>query len=203
MFQSQQYDSAASEFKRLISTPDLINRDRLAWSELRMTQCKAYQDNWTEALQGAESALNTHPDFDAKYEFHFIIGRAHAAQGRLTEARQAYQKVIDSETGNATETAAMAQWRIGETYFHQENFERAIEAFYRVDSLYGYDKWRAAALVEAGKCQEILGNWNHAVRLYQQLLDKFPQCEFSLAAKERMNQAARQAARSDAVRQKK
>ena len=195
MFQLEQYDNAVIELDRLIGNPDLITEQRLAWVNLRRVQCFAYEEEWTEALQSAEAGKKQFPDFEAAYEFDFIAGRAHAAQGRLVEARQAYQSVIDSPVGSSTQTAAMAQWRIGETYFHQENFERAIESYYRVDSLYGYKKWRAAALVEAGKCQEHLGNWNHAVKLYAQLIEKFPESEFRVAAEHRMQSATRQAQR--------
>ena len=156
-------------------------------------RCYAYQQDWTDALELSLASKKEFNKFEADYEFDFVIGRAHASQGRLTEARKAYRSVIESPRGKTTITAAMAQWRIGETHFHQEDYEKAIAAYNRVDSLYSYKKWRAAALVEAGKCQEHLGNWNHAAKLYQQLINKFPGSEFRQVAENRLNLATRQA----------
>ena len=34
-----------------------------------------------------------------------------------------------------TETAAMAQWMIGETFFHQNNYDEALRAYSRVEIL--------------------------------------------------------------------
>ena len=197
LFQHGSYDKAKSEFVRLANSPELISGNRLAWVHLRHAQCLTHTEDWSDALDQAIAAKTKFNSFEANYEFDYVIGRCHFAQGRLSEARNSYRNVTESPVGRSTQTAAMAQWRIGETYFHQQKYERAIEAYYRVDSLYAYDKWRAAALVEAGKCQEHLGNWNHAVKLYQQLIDKFPNSEFRVAAEKRMNLANRQAQRNE------
>ena len=88
-----------------------------------------------------------------------------AARGELTDARAAYEKVIRSETGGKTETAAMAQWMIGESYFHQKNYESALREYLRLEILYAYPTWQAAALLQAGKCSEHLGQWKQAAEL--------------------------------------
>ena len=44
-----------------------------------------------------------------------------------------------------------AQWRLGETYFHQRNYRQAIREYLKVDILYDAPVWQAAALFEAEK----------------------------------------------------
>ena len=192
-YHQEMIPKAVEELDRLMTGEELVDDRRRAWVQLRRAQCYAYQEDWTEALELSQKSKIEFKKFEADYEFDFVIGRAHAKQGRLTEARKSHRAVIESPRGKSTITAAMAQWRIGETHFHQEEYEKAIEAFNRVDSLYSYKKWRAAALVEAGKCQEHLGNWNHAAKLYQNLINKFPGSEFRHVAENRLNLATRQA----------
>ena len=67
----------------------------------------------------------------------------------------------------------MAQWMIGETFFHQKNYEAALREYLRVEILYDYPDWQAAALLQAGKCQEQLGQWQQAAELYERLIEDF------------------------------
>jgi len=104
----------------------------------------------------------------------------------FVDARDHYQQVIDSTDGSGTETAAIAQWRIGETFFHQNKHKDAIAAYSKTNANYGFEKWNSAALIQAGKCQEHLGNWQHAVKLYSQLLERYPTSEYVVDTRERL-----------------
>ena len=121
----------------------------------------------------------------------YLQGRCLASQGRFAEARQFYERVVRSPTGGRSETAAMSQWMIGETFFHQQEFYSAIRAYNRVESLSPYPQWQAASLLQAGKCRELRGEWEQAVRLYAQLLREHPETEYAGQASRRL-QVARQ-----------
>ena len=108
-----------------------------------------------------------------------MLGRALAAQADFDGARKRYLKVVRSATGGKTETAAMAQWMIGESYFHQENYDAALREYLRVEILYAYPRWQAAALLQAGKCQELLGRRKEAAELYARLIKAYPNTEFT------------------------
>ena len=95
-------------------------------------------------------------------------------RAEFDDAREAYQSVVVSTTGAKTETAAMAQWMIGETYFMQREYNQAIKAYHRVEVLHSYPQWQAAALLQAGKCHEMLGQWDEATKLYSQILQDYP-----------------------------
>ena len=55
--------------------------------------------------------------------------------------------MIRSAAGAKTETAAMAQWMIGETYFHQKNYEAALREYLRLEILYAYPDLAGGGLV--------------------------------------------------------
>jgi TolA-binding protein len=85
----------------------------------------------------------------------------------------------------------MAQWMIGETYFHQSNYAAAIRAYYRVDALYDQPHWRAAALLQAAKCHELNDQWKAAHQLYAQLRNDYPKTTFADEATKRLRVASR------------
>lgn len=154
---------------------------------LRVAQKLAELEQFSLAKKIALETQNRFKEFEFQYELDYVIGRALASQAEFKSARDRYQRTIASEKGASTETAAKAQWMIGESFFHQERYAEAIEAYYRVDSLFEYTQWRAAALFQAAKCQEKLQNMSAARKLYNQVIKLLPQSDFAAQARTRLS----------------
>jgi cellulose synthase operon protein C len=127
-----------------------------------------------------------------------VVARAFAAQADFDAARTWYAKVIEAPGAAETETATMARWMVGESYFHQEQFAPAIDEYLKVGEQ--FPRWHSAALLQAGKAQESLGRWQTAAELYQQLVQRYPDGQLHAEAARRLSAARQRAANpSDAA----
>jgi TolA-binding protein len=178
--------AAKERFDRL--APKLAGRtDR--WTPmvpLRQAQVLAHQRDWPGARAIAEQISAKYPEFNQQYEVEYLLGRSYAAEADFEKARDHYAKVVRSPNGEKTETAAMAQWMIGESYLLQEKHEAALREYLRVEILYAYPRWQAAALLQAGKCYEALGKAKEAGELYSRLVKQYPSTEFVAEAQQRL-----------------
>ena len=188
LFQQQKNDRAIEAFNELHQSVQSLPNEYQPWVWLRKASLQMFAGDAISAAKLATEGRQRFKDFDSIYEFDFLIARGLESEGLLNDARQQFEKVIASPNGSKTAAAAHSQWRIGEIYFHQEKYKLAIAEYYKVDSLYAYPNWRAAALLQAGKCQEHLANPKNATKLYQQLLDRYPNSEFAAEARGRMSQ---------------
>jgi cellulose synthase operon protein C len=188
-YRQADYDKAFEQLRELAE--NTVGRDE-KWRPmipLRQAQILARKEQWRDALEIASQIATDYPDFEQQYEADYVIGRCQASLGDFDEARAAYRRAVESTTGEKTETAAMAQWMIGESYMHQKNYEAALREYLRVEILYDYPTWQAAALLQAGKCHEALGEWSQAGELYTRLIKNYPQTEFAKDAGERLKSA--------------
>lgn len=167
---------------------ELQNTPRSLWMAsipLRYAQTLARLNRWEEAQTVAAAIEKDFPGFPQQYEVDYLLGRALANQADFEGARQAYERVIRSPTGARTETAAMAQWMIGESYFHQKDYRAALREYLRLEVLYDYPAWQAAALLQAGKCYELLGEPGQAAELYRRIVKLYGQTPFAKEAESR------------------
>jgi TolA-binding protein len=164
---------------------------------LRKAQILAHQEEWVQANQAAQHAIDIHPEFELRFEAEYVLGRSLAALGQFEAARQAYERVLESTVGGQTETAARAQWMIGETYMHQREYELALSAYLRGENLFPFPEWQSLSLLQAGKCHELLGNWSEAHGIYTRLLERFPQAQVDTDAKRRLEAVARRLTSSE------
>lgn len=140
-------------------------------------------NRWEDAVKEADQLKADIADPAARDPVEFSRGRALLGLGRVDEAREAFQAVIDSR--KAGDLAAQAQLMRGETYFHEDRLREALKEFLKVDILYDAPRRQAAALLEAGKVYERLGQWPEAVETYDRLTTRFPDDPLAAEAKDR------------------
>lgn len=161
----------------------------LAMVALRRAQVFAQEKKWESAAEVANQLPRDFPNFEQLYEADYLLGRCYASQADFDKAREAYQKVLRSPTGGKTETAAIAQWMIGESYFHQQKYEDALREYTRVEHLFDYPQWQAAAVLQGAKCYEELGRTQEAAESYGRVIQTYPQTEYVEEARTRLNAA--------------
>jgi TolA-binding protein len=184
-----QYADSAERLAALAQANGVGQQSWSAPAQLRRAQALVQLRQWHEALEVARAVAAQSPDFAQQHEVDYVIGRCLAAQADLAGARAAYEKVIHSPGGGKSETAALAQWMIGETYFHQEDYASALAEYEKVPQDFPASRICPAALLQAGKCHELLGHWDAAVAAYRQLMEKHPNSEWSTEAARRVQLA--------------
>ena len=150
---------------------------------MRLGQIQSDAGNFEAALQSFGQFLQKYPQDKSAYAAHFGIGFAQESRKQYAPARASYEKVIALTN---TETAARAQFQIGETYAAEGKFEQAVPALLAVEDVYDYPKWSAKALLEAGRVFEEMKQNDDAREQYGLLVQKYKEAPEAKAAQERL-----------------
>ncbi len=189
VYQQDRFDEARRLFRKLSNNLEGRTDHWVPTVRLRSAQLLAMDKKWTQALVAGRSLLVAHRDTGHAQEVHFLIGRCLAAQAKFDEARDAYLKAAPRDGSLKNDIAAQSQWMIGESYMHQDNYQRAIEEYFRVEALFAFPRWQAAALLQAAKCHEHLNESTEAIALYRRILANYPDTSFAPEATERLRAA--------------
>ena len=111
-------------------------------------------------------------------------GESQQRLGKLDAALRLFEQALP-EGG---ETAAEAQFRIGQTQAARKAYAEALQSFVKVAYGYSYPRWQAEATYEAGRCHEALGKPQEAAKFYRELLEKFPKSETAPRAQSRLKE---------------
>lgn len=129
------------------------------------------------------------PQSPLLYQADEILGRRFKNEARWEEARTALKRVVDSETGRRTETAAKAQLVLAETYLLEMKDSEAVAEYYKVFLNYSFPDYQAPALFQAAQCDERLMRWGSAVKAYETLIQTFPEHEYAAKARPALESA--------------
>lgn len=154
---------------------------------LRLAEARATLQHWARSEEAFRTYLERFGDSESWFQARFGLGWARENQGRYEEAIRDYTEVASRHQGP---TAARSQFQIGECLFAQKRHEDAVREFLRVDILYAYPEWSAAALYEAGRCFEEMNRIAEAREQYGQVLERFGRTEWARQASQRLERLA-------------
>ncbi|MGH7135170.1 MAG: tetratricopeptide repeat protein, partial [Pirellulales bacterium] len=174
--------AAALPFYQQVKNPS--GKDFAALALLRAAQAQGKLEQWQASLATLSQAVKQFTDSEHLPEMLYEQAWAKQNLGQSDEALRLYEEVTAQSEG---EVAARARFMIGEIYFEKKNHAEAIKNFFKAAYGYGYPQWQANAYYEAGRCFEVLGKKDQAVKSYQEVVEKFPQSDKVALAKSRLD----------------
>ncbi|MEM7313971.1 MAG: tetratricopeptide repeat protein [Planctomycetota bacterium] len=182
-FRQEQYEAAETTLRNLANRLQDNNKPWTGMVPLRLAQIHAHRDEWRAALELARAISGDYPDFRQSFEVNYLIGRCRALLGQFDAAREAYRTVLSDPRSYGKETAAMAQWMIGETHMHQRNYDQAVSDYLRVETLHAWPEWQACGLYQAAQCYAAMKRRGPAIETYSRLMARFPASEYAAKSK--------------------
>ena len=172
---------AQASFKKMLA--DFPQNAQANIALLKLGQVQSDAMDYEGSLASLTQYLQKYPQDAYAYQAHFGVGWAHENRKQYAPARESYGKVIAAHNG---ETAARAQFQIGETFLAESKFEEAIPALLAVEDVYAYPKWAAKALFEAGRAFEELKQAEEAKAQYTAVVGKYEVSPEANLAQERL-----------------
>jgi TolA-binding protein len=148
---------------------------------LKLGEASAAAQQWSRSDEAYTAFLDRFPDHALWFQARFGQGWTRENQQRHDAAIEAYREVISRHQGP---TAARAQFQIGECLYAQKKRDQAVAEFLKVDVLYAYPEWSAAALYEAGRCLHDLERADEGTRQFEDLIKRFPETQWAKLARE-------------------
>ncbi len=166
-------------------------------------QSASQQRQWDNAIAWYEELKTRFPSTDYLPQLFYETGYAHQQKNENEKALKYYSEIANKYR---SEIAARSRFMMGEIYFAQKQYDKAIPEFQRV--MFGFNaqnapnaikNWQAKSGFEAGRCSEQLmqiaksdNNRNKARQFagdfFKYVIDKHPDHELAKKSKDRLNQ---------------
>ncbi|MCE5276955.1 MAG: tetratricopeptide repeat protein [Planctomycetaceae bacterium] len=174
-------DKAEEHYAALIKK---FESDKLvAVARLKLGEVQATNGNYSASAATYQEFLDKHKGNEYGYLARFGVGWAMENQKKYDDARTWYTAVIEAHNG---ETAARAQFQIGECYFAQAKYNEAARELLKVDIVYAYPQWSGKALYETGRAFEYLKQYDDARAQYTMCIEKYKDQDVAALAKKRL-----------------
>lgn len=164
-------------------------------------QAAAQLERYEEAVAWYDELRSRFPSTAYLPQLFYETGSAHQQLGDHEAALKFFSEVADNYRN---EVAARARFMMGEIYFGDRKFDKAIPEFQRLMFGYGADQaptsvkdWQAKAGFEAGRCSELLASTaatpkakakaiDFAKKFFDYVVQKHPQHDLVAKSKDRL-----------------
>jgi tetratricopeptide (TPR) repeat protein len=179
--QTATIDVAAPLFDHLIESRGNRDFDTL----LRRAEIALSVDSKERAADAIEKAAAAVSSASQECLVTMLRAQVAIRSARMPEARDLLDQIV-RDHGSPDGIKARAQWLIGETYFLQRQYDRAIDHYRLVEALDPTGQWTVVALVQAGRAFEQLDRRREAAVCYTSLMTRFADSPHVPAARERL-----------------
>lgn len=205
-YMEERFDDAFSMFsksRQLLETQKDtagVSNTIKAMIYLRGAQSARELKKWEVAQSWLQEAQSKFPESTYLPEITYELANCYQNLQKTAKSLELFEDVANK---NRNEIGARARFMMGEVYFSQKEFAKAIQEFQKV--MYGFGaqqaaepikNWQARSAVEAGRCAELLigdlqgERRGKAIQIargfYQYVLDQHPEHEFASQAKTRI-----------------
>lgn len=167
-------------FTRLANRPEPTFVVLLRQSELAVQVGSV--DEAKEAIERATAAAQSSRD---RQFVQIVAAQLAIRRAEFDSSRKLLDAVVLSPAADQR-LRGRAQWLLGETYFMQREYSSAIDAYRRCETMFPDSGWAPAALLQAGKAFEKMGNFRDAAVCYTSLLNKHANSPYARLASRRL-----------------
>lgn len=158
-------------------------KDARSLAMLLLGNAQSESQQWQAAEGSFSTFLEESPSSELWFQARFGQGWARENVGKHEGAIEAYRDVVARHKGP---TAARAQFQIGECLYAMKRFDEAVREYAKVDVLYSYPEWSAAAMYESARCLQELGRSEDARRGYADVVARFADTNWAKLSREQL-----------------
>lgn len=148
--------------------------DLRVFFEVKRFEWLAQRRDWATLGPLVAAWLSEHGEHTQRADVLLVRAQCEIGTIRIDEARSTLSDEVFKSPATSDRLKAQAKWLVGETYFLQKDYVSAVRAYSAVVQESQDVKWRALAMLQAGKCYEIVGQVQDAVQLYEEALKLSP-----------------------------
>jgi tetratricopeptide (TPR) repeat protein len=145
-----------------------------AFFEVKQLELLAQGRHWDQVGPAVAAWLTENPSHAQLAEVLLVKAQFEIGTVRIDDARATLSHEIFKVDTTADRLKAQSQWLVGETYFLQKDYVAAVAAYSSVVRTSQDSKWKSLAMLQAGKCYEIVGQANDAKQLYEEAIKITP-----------------------------
>lgn len=207
-FKKEQWEAALTGFQKARAALESKPKESSASPQVRTLiylhagQCLRELKRWNDSEQWLVKVIQDYSESPYLPTALYELGFCKQSQGKTGDAITHYTEVASNYRN---EVAARARFMLGEVYFSQKDFAKAIPEFQRVMYGFGGEKapediknWQAKSAFEAARCSEVLVNnlsgadkkkvVETAIEFYEFVVEKHAKHELAAQAQSRLGE---------------